>query len=588
MDLGVSDEEVKGILNSYGYSKDKIRTNCPSCNDSRKKKNERTFSILNRSDHALYYCHHCGVKGRVNMGSTYEPLMVPKISKVSSSAKVMNIPKSRPLDKNHLDWLKSRGIEKETADKCGVVSGDVYLRSKGTSSPCIGFRYKNSDDTDATKWRDEDKNFTQSGSASSLWRIESFSGGDLVVCEGELDSLSMEQVGVFATSVPNGAPAQKPSPDSSGSRFNYLWESRDAFKKADRVIVAVDNDEPGKFLADEIVRRVGKAKCYSVTYPDGCKDANDVLTKHGEESLRSLIQGATPWPVAGIRDASEFREKAMTLYEEGMDRGLKLDIEGLDNIFRAFPQTLTTFTGVPGSGKSSFLTFLSVNLASKYGWGSVVLSAETPTEIHVLQMASVYLGKSFHGEGKMSEKELAVGLDWVEDNFTFLDESDCDVDSILDRASVAIMRHGARILQIDPYNFLSIDGNHENSVSQINTMLIRLKNWSISHDACCWLVAHPTKQYRGHDGKMPSVDGYSISGSSGFYNTSDGGYSVYRDDSGETRVECWKSRFPWIGSVGDCSLTFDSETGTFGEAPVQIFSGRGYKNGGSIDDFDDF
>lgn len=577
MDHQSEDRRVieKEILNYIGGSHETRRIKCPACSPERRDQTSRTLSVTFKDGYAVYMCHHCYATGRVNAGgSSKSKAKTKNIGDKKLSVATINIerienPKApvptRVLDEDHVTWLEGRGIDKSTADKCGVVSGDVYLHKRGGDFPCIGFQY--ADDREISiKWRDGRKNFTQSGSCRSLWRIEEFTGGDLVICEGELDSLSYEMIGVYAASVPNGAPS-KPSSDSSDTiKYDYLWKSRDKIINADRIIIATDSDRSGQILAEEIARRVGIGKCWRVNYPEGCKDANDVLVKHGQEELRSTLTKAMPWPIDGIRDASEFREKALDLYRNGMDHGVKVGIEDLDRVYTATPGTLTLFTGVPGNGKSSFLTFLSVELAKKAGWQSVILSAETPSEIHVLQLASLYSDKPFDGPDKMDEDELLKSLDWVQQHFTFIDDSDTDVDSVLERASVSVMRYGSRIIQIDPYNFLTLSDSAEENSSSINKMLVKLKNFSQQHSVCVWLVAHPTKMYRGQDGKTPAVGGYDVSGSASFFNVPDAGITIARDEPGTSKITNWKSRFPWIGSIGSTIMSFNPRIGSFSTA----------------------
>jgi hypothetical protein len=45
-------------------------------------------------------------------------------------------------------------------------------------------------------------------------------------------------------------------PDDSSGKFEFLYNNRDRLKKVKRFIIAVDNDAPGKHLADELVRRL--------------------------------------------------------------------------------------------------------------------------------------------------------------------------------------------------------------------------------------------------------------------------------------------------------------------------------------------
>ena len=51
-------------------------------------------------------------------------------------------------------------------------------------------------------------------------------------------------------------------------------------------------------LREELAIRLGRDRCWYVTYPQGCKDANDVLQRFGEERgveiLTDMIADARP------------------------------------------------------------------------------------------------------------------------------------------------------------------------------------------------------------------------------------------------------------------------------------------------------
>jgi twinkle protein len=552
-------EIFKASVMSAANGSTRSRVHCPACSPERKKSGERTLSVTVDDGFALFKCHHCDASGRVETGDGWTPPAPTHIQATKNPS--VPIGDLASLDSLQVQYLSSRGISQETAERCGVVSGMVWMRDRGKEVRCIGFPYSNDDGSTAIKWRDGAKNFSQTGAARSLWRISEFTGGDLVICEGELDACSFEECGIQATSVPNGAPLGEVK-SGTGKKFSYLWDAKDVIERADRIILATDRDAPGDALAEEIARRVGKARCWRVPFPDGCKDANDVLVKKGKDALLSTMELATPWPVMGLRDASEYRSEAVALYKGDFDSGISSGLHDLDRLYKVMPQTLTIITGVPGSGKSTFLTWMSVNIASKSNWNCAILSSETSSQVHVLQMASVYIGKPFRGPNKMSESELMRGLDWVESQFVFLDESDTDIQSVLDRAHAAILRNGVRLLIIDPYNFLTgefVDG----TVQGINTLLVSLKSFAIEHGIAVWLVAHPTKMYRQSDGKVPTPGGYDISGSASFFNVADAGLSIGRDSPGKTLVTCWKVRFPWIGDTGQALLDFSERDGSF-------------------------
>ena len=96
------------------------------------------------------------------------------------------------------------------------------------------------------------------------------------------------------------------------------WE---LLAKVKRIVIATDGDEPGVRLAAELVRRLGRVRCYFVTYPkdaavDGgegrkrpCKDLNEVLLAFGAAEVVRIIASATPYPVAGVYRLSAFPQE---------------------------------------------------------------------------------------------------------------------------------------------------------------------------------------------------------------------------------------------------------------------------------------
>lgn len=556
---------VRDHVNQSSIYSSQVRLTCPICGPNRKKFNERTLSVQLDEDSVAYYCHHCLENGRFSTEEEdilYEEVSVPEMKHRNFDGKLEEL----SLNEEQLLWLESRGISRDGAAKFGTISKTVFLKNRDEFVQCIGFKYKNQDGSDAVKCRDSQKNFWQSGPCDTLWKIEEFKGGDLVICEGEMDTLSFGEVGILAHSVPNGA-MEKPSKNKGGhdKKFSYLWAAKDKIDAASRVIIAVDTDGPGGVLGNEIARRIGRAKCWKVKFPEDCKDANDVLMKHGKDALSKCYHEATPWPVGGLRDASEYRETAIDLYRSGMQRGAQLKIAGLSEIYTPNPQTLVVCTGIPSSGKSTFVTWISYLLASDHDWPCAVFSPETSSQIHLLNIAALHMGRPFHGPDRMSEGDLKMAIDWATNRFVFLDESDCSIESVIERAEAAVLRNGVRFLVIDPYNWLTSDETEsDNQHLSINKMLVALKSFATSHDIAVWLVAHPTKMYRGADGSTPIPTGYDISGSASFFNVADNGITVVRsNEPGIAEIVSWKSRYPWLGKVGRSKLRFNSKNGSF-------------------------
>ena len=217
-------------------------------------------------------------------------------------------------------FLASRNVSRETAKAAGCFSTRKYFRKLGREGECIAFPYMHDGAVTGLKYRSiETKDYSWDGRAAGLWGAENIVEGmfgekcPIIICEGELDRLALLEAGVVnACSVPNGAPKQvaegRASPEED-RLFAYVWAAREKLDAAEKIIIALDGDEPGEAGAEEIARRIGKGKCWSVKYPDGCKDANDVLINHGPDAIQDLIDEAQPWPVAGVFAASHYADK---------------------------------------------------------------------------------------------------------------------------------------------------------------------------------------------------------------------------------------------------------------------------------------
>ena len=116
---------------------------------------------------------------------------------------------------------------------------------------------------------------------------------DCVIVEGEMDVLALHEAGIKnVISVPNGATL-------NNNNLDYLDNCIDYFDDKQRIVLAVDADEPGQMLKQELVRRLGAEVCYLVDF-NGEKDANDYLLEHGAELLRNAIHSARPVPLENV------------------------------------------------------------------------------------------------------------------------------------------------------------------------------------------------------------------------------------------------------------------------------------------------
>lgn len=559
------EERLRGEAYKLGQGQHKIA--CPSCSASRKKKTDRTLSLRIENDRALYQCWHCGQQGIVPMRD--EP------AKVRPMPVAKHIETS-PLSDAAVAFLKSRGISRGTAERAGVRSARHWIQSLGAETECLFFNYTNKGQTYASKIRSVvDKGFSCNGSAQSLFNIEAVAPNDwMIIAEGEMDVLAFMEAGYdSAVSVPNGAVVKvvdgKIDPQDD-SKFRFLWDAKKQIDQAGKIIIATDADGPGQAMAEEIARRIGKDRCFTVTFPEGCKDANDVLMKHGTGGVDDLVAHAKPWPVAGLYDASNFFDQLDEIYEKGMGRGESTGYPNVDELYTVVTGQLTVVTGHPSSGKSEFIDQIMVNMAQKNGWKFAICSFENEPRLHIAKLISKYTRKPFFegSIGRISPADLQRGKDFVQSHFSFLYQADgslSSVESIIERLKVAVLRHGVRGAIIDPYNYIQ-KGRDVSETDWVSDVLTKLRVFAQAHGIHLWFVAHPTKMMRDQSGKVPPPKGYDISGSAAWFAKADIGLTVHRPDpvgSMTSEIHIWKSRFSWVGKQGQTELDFDVTTSTY-------------------------
>ena len=555
---------IEALIEKTGFDQSG-RIACPYCSNERKKSNMKDMKLTRRPDGAIvYHCHHCSAHGSIQ----------PKEMKLSA-VPVLKI-ENQVMQPFHYEYLESRGISKQTADKMHLFGADKFFPKLDRHSDAIAFPYYRNGALVAVKYRSfPDKAFTQdAGGAHDFFGIDQVEKGKpIIIVEGEIDCLTLMEAGIAnVVSVPSGAPIKvadgKVLP-SEDKRFSYVWNAVEHLDAAPYVILATDQDTAGQALAEELARRIGKEKCRLAKFSG--KDLNEVFndptrTDDPTRTLQEILDAAMPYPIAGLSEAATYKDRLNDLYQKGTGKGFSTGFKSIDDIYTVAPAQLTVVTGYPSSGKSNFVDQLIVNLANNDDWKFAICSFENQPEIHITRLMEIYTRKRFFdGKNRMSEQEKDDAFKWVNDHFLFIDtngDEPSTLESILTRSKVAIKRMGVRGLVIDPYNF--IDLNRQSTETEaISDMLTKVQKFVKSHDLHCWFVAHPAKVNRSGV-EQPRPDGMSISGSMAWWAKTDCGITIHRQE-GFVEVAVWKCRYRWVGTQGETTLLYNKTSGTYSE-----------------------
>jgi twinkle protein len=551
-----------------------VYTTCPKCSHERKKKNAKCLSA--NVAEGVWICHHCGWAGSLTerQDTNHEPPW--------RKPRWRPAPRREPIAKlpdNVIAWFAERGIPENVLARNRVDFGKVYMPQLEEEVDAVIFPYFRGGKLVNRKYRDGRKNFRQdAGAERILYGLDDI-GEALVWVEGEVDKLSLEVAGYTScVSVPDGAPAEGTKDYSS--KFAFLDSAEALLSKVKRHVIAVDNDGPGKLLEDELARRLGREKCWRVEWPEGKKDANEVLVRFGAEGIRWAIEHADPFPIEGVFTTLGESSKVYALYRHGFERGHETGWKSVDRHYTVRAGEFTVVTGIPGHGKSNWLDALMVNLAKLHGWSFALFSPENqPLEDHIARMIEKWIGMPFSPgpTPRMSEADVQRGLEWADRHFAWIlpnNEHQWEIDWILERARELVFRRGIRGLVIDPWNELEPQRKHgETETDYVSRVLRATRQFARQHGIHVWMVVHPAKLQRQESGRYPVPTLYDCAGSAHWRNKADNGICIWRDlsdpDTRAVRVYIQKIRFRQIGRLGDVTLYYDLPTGLYRETQEQ-------------------
>ena len=543
-------------LRSYRVGDHKVT--CPQCSHARTNKTDPCLSVKVGIDSGLWNCHHCGFKGGYGEDKPVRNIIRPQ-----------NPIRKNP-DDNIYEYFQQRGISQKTVDDFGIFKSE-YSFGQGKEG-CIAFPYYKEGELVNVKYRTRDKKFRQEkDSERTLYNMdrayEAFKESKTIIfVEGEMDVLSFYEAGFSnVVSLPDGA-TKTPKYDDNDKRFQAL-RSCSWLNDAEKVILAVDNDEAGEGLKLELIHRFGKDRTWLVPHQHGYKDANELLVGIGVKALELWVELADPHPIDGLYSVTDYQKEVLQIYKEETKKTFSTGFLKLDSLYTVMPSTFTVVTGVPNHGKSNFLDHVIVNMAKKHNWKFAIFSPEHSTAMHIRRLAEKVVGQPFDRgvTERMSEDTLKQTLKFLNDHFFFIESDDTvpDIDWILHKVKAACLRHGVQGVVIDPYNEISSSReNNKREDEHIRDLISKCKKFTRSHELAMWMVAHPAKMQRNQDGIIPPPTLYDISGAAHWNNMCDVGLVVHRDfETHQTRVITRKVREQGLyGSIGEVYFDYNLST----------------------------
>jgi len=449
--------------------------------------------------------------------------------------------------------IARRNLTEDTCRKWGYWMGVV------DGQPVQIANYKTRDGkTCAQKLRFADKSFRVRGEliglyGQHLWRD---GGRRVVVCEGEVDALSISQA--FdnkwpVVSVPNGAGAAK----------KFIAQAIDWLDRYEQVVFCFDMDDVGRKGAAECAALLTPGKAHIAELP--LKDANDMLVANRSKELVQCLFDAREYRPDGIVNGKELWD---VISHKEEHKSKPYPFIGLNSITHGMRLgELVTVTAGSGIGKSLFCREIAHHLL---GLGETVgyIALEESVRRTALGILGIHMNKPLHLDDDMlDEKELRPAFDRTVGNgkfYTYDHFGSMESDNLLSKIRYLIKGFDCKWIFLDHLSIVvsGIQGDDERRL--IDNTMTKLR--SLVEETGCGmvLVSHLKRVDTGHE-EGGRVSLHHLRGSQAIAQLSDMVIGLERNQqsdrlSNETKVRVLKNRFS--GETGHCStLYYNCDTG---------------------------
>ena len=229
----------------------------------------------------------------------------------------------------------------------------------------------------------------------------------------------------------------------------------------------------------------------------------------------------------------------------------------LDKILKIYPSQFVVCTGTAGSGKSTFLYNLIVNLCWKYGKKAWLYVPENEKSLfRKMQLL-------FNNHTDKFSRFAASHCFVQSSDYQHYGDEVRDINWILGHAFEAHKRDGVSLVLIDPWNELERAKQRDELLTDyIGNCLMRVKMFARQTNCTMFMVAHPTKAATGRD-----VTLWDCEGSMNWMNKCDNGLIVKREEGAKdcTVISQKVREQPWAGRPGHCIFLVEEDTGIFRE-----------------------
>ena len=475
---------------------------CPYCNGGSGGKDKGTFSIDLTTGKFKCLRASCNAHGNmITLSRDFDFSLGNQVDEYYKSQKRYRRFKrpEKPIEplEPAVEYLAKRGISSEIAKKYEITikqeTNNILVFPFYDEKGELQFiKYRK---TDFDKEKDKNKEWCEKDCKPILFGMKQCNEkfDRLVLTEGQLDSLSVAEAGIEnAVSVPTGA--------NGFTWIPYCWDWLTKFEE----IVVFGDCEKGKItLLDDISKRFpNKVKHVRESDYLKCKDANEILLKHGPDAIKKAVDNAIALPVNKVLSLADVEN--VNIFElQKLKTGLKeLD----DTLYGGIPFGIVCLVaGKRGDGKST-LTSQIMGQAVEQGYNTFAYSGELPNYLYKSWFDFQIAGRNHITENNkdgrinrfITNPNQKLINDWYREKAFIYDNrivEDDEQEDLLKTITQAIMQYGIKVILIDNLmTAMYIDEKQgSDKYDQQGRFVRALTKIALQYDCLILLVAHRRK-----------------------------------------------------------------------------------------------
>ena len=350
------------------------------------------------------------------------------------------------------------------------------------------------------------------------WHLVPKNARSITLCEGEIDAMSLYQMGIVALSVPFGA--------GGGNKHAWFEYEFDRLAVFDEIYICMDNDIEGQIATREIVGRLGAHRCRVVELP--LKDPNECLQNgFTHELIKPYFNESVSLDPEELKKLGFFEDSVMTeLYPvDGLILGYESPWQKTRDKILFRPSELSVWSGINGHGKSQFLGQVMLGMMNQGAKVCMVSLELKPSKLiaRLIKQASARFDPN--------PEFTKYIINYYNDNMWLFNVlGNAKSNRLLEVFKYARQRYGIDVFVIDSFMMMDIAEDDYKAQKSFMEKLCEFKN---QYDCHVHIVVHPRKG--ADESSAPNKMDYK--GTGAISDLADNCFSIWRNKAKEKAVQ---------------------------------------------------